>query len=200
MRALRRLTVLLAGTLLLAAADGQATIIVQQGIAGVELHMTKSQVRSLLGEPPRIRAGRNLFGPFTQFVYPRLIVEFQRVPTVTALRTSSPLERTPTGVGVGSTEAQVKPSFASCCLRNLEGPSPVHPWQGSSRPHRHDLRPQERPSLKHHRRRGAAGQITINRRGGGARKQLLLQRPLLAQAGAVDWPQKQGKSSASPGH
>jgi hypothetical protein len=108
MRALRRLTVLLAGTLLLMAADGEASIIVQQGIAGVELHMTKSQVRSLLGEPPRIRAGRNLAGPFTQFVYPRLIVEFQRVPTVTALRTSSPLERTPAGVGVGSTEAQVE--------------------------------------------------------------------------------------------
>lgn len=98
----------LLGALLLRAAEGKATIVVQRGIAGVELRMTKGQVRSLLGEPKRIRTGRNLYGPYTQFVYPRVIVEFQRVATVTALRTSSMLERTADGVGVGSPEAQVK--------------------------------------------------------------------------------------------
>jgi len=77
-------------------------------LAGVELHMTKPQVRAVLGRPTRIRTGTNPGGPFTQFVYPRVTVEFQRVPTVTALRTSSRLERTTAGVGVGSTEAEVK--------------------------------------------------------------------------------------------
>lgn len=104
---MRWLLVVVAAVSLLVAAGAEATIIVQRGIAGVELHMTRVQVRSILGKPTRTRTGRNLMGPFTQFVYPRVTVVFQRGPRVTALTTSSPLERTQAGVGAGSTESEL---------------------------------------------------------------------------------------------
>lgn len=97
-----------AAVFLIAPTGAESKLVLQRAIAGVELHMTKTQVRAVLGKPTRIRTGTNPGGPFTQFVYSRVTVEFQRVPTVTALRTSSRLERTTAGVGVGSTEAAVK--------------------------------------------------------------------------------------------
>lgn len=85
-----------------------ATIVVQKSIAGVALRMTKAQVRASLGPPARIVNGANDFGRFTNFVYPRVTVGFQGRQRVTGLRTTSPLERTVAGVGVGSAEARVK--------------------------------------------------------------------------------------------
>jgi hypothetical protein len=89
-------------------ASGAGAIVVQKGIAGAELHMTKTQVRAKLGAPTRIRSGRNDFGRYTMFFYPRVTVTFQSGSRVTALRTVSPLERTAAGVGVGSSVARVK--------------------------------------------------------------------------------------------
>jgi hypothetical protein len=120
--AMRRLSVCVAsGALLITPAGAGAEIVLQHGIAGVQLHMTKRQVRALLGTPRQIRSGRNFGGPFTQFVYPRVTVEFQRVQTVTALRTSSPLEQTTAGVGVGSTERQVKAGVPHVGCDNWSG-------------------------------------------------------------------------------
>jgi hypothetical protein len=90
------------------AAPSAAMIVVQRGIAGLELKMTKAQVRAKLGTPPKVRTGTNDFGRYTEFVYPRVTVLFQSGSRATAFRTFSRAERTPKGVGVGSTERQVK--------------------------------------------------------------------------------------------
>jgi outer membrane protein assembly factor BamE (lipoprotein component of BamABCDE complex) len=93
---------------LVVAPAAAATVVPQRGIAGVRLHMTKSQVRALLGAPRHVQTGRNDFGRYTTFRYPRVSVTFQSGVKVTGMRTSSPLERTTAGVGVGSTRAKVK--------------------------------------------------------------------------------------------
>jgi hypothetical protein len=91
--------------LALAAAAG-AAIVPQKGIAGVSLGMTQAQVRSVLGKPPKVKHGTGAFGPYTKFQYPGLVVTFQgKVSDVTTTRSS---ERTSTGVGVGSKEADVR--------------------------------------------------------------------------------------------
>ena len=106
MRALS-LPVIIAAALLVAAPAG-AAIVPQKGIAGVDVRMTKAKVRAKLGAPKRIVNGKNDFGRYTTFVYPRVTVLFQGGTKVTAVRTMSALERTATGVGVGATEAKVK--------------------------------------------------------------------------------------------
>jgi hypothetical protein len=93
-------------------AAAAATIVPQRGIAGVRLHMTTAQVRARLGRPPAVRKGRNDFGRYTTFFYSRVRVTFQGGNRVTGLRTTSRLERTASGVGVGSTKASVKAHVA----------------------------------------------------------------------------------------
>jgi hypothetical protein len=94
-----------------------ARIVVQRGIAGVQLRMTRAKVITLLGTPPTVRRGTNVFGPWTEFVYPRVTVSFQSGTFVTGLRTSSRRERTGRGVGPGSTEAQVRARVAGVRCR-----------------------------------------------------------------------------------
>ena len=83
--------------------------------------MTKAQVRSNLGTPTRIRSGRNEFGRYVEFVYPRVSVSFQGRSRVTGLRTRSRLERTGKGIGVGSTEAEVKAKVTGVRCRTESG-------------------------------------------------------------------------------
>jgi hypothetical protein len=104
---MRRALVVMICALVFPAGAG-ATIVVQKGIAGVRLHMTKAQVRARLGRPPHVQTGHNDFGRYTNFLYPRVRVTFQSGARVTGMRTTSPLERTATGLGVGSTKAKVK--------------------------------------------------------------------------------------------
>ena len=98
----------LVAAVLVAADPASAKIEIQRGMAGLELRMTKAKVRAKLGTPTKVRTGKNDFGPFTEFRYPRVIVLFQNSPRATAFRTFSRLERTARGIGVGSTEAEVK--------------------------------------------------------------------------------------------
>jgi hypothetical protein len=104
-----------------AAAPIDARIVVQHGIGGVELRMTKAQVRSKLGRPIRIRRGTNEFGRYVEFLYPRVTVSFQGGLRVTGVRTRSRLERTRRGIGVGSTEAQLKARVAGVRCRTEGG-------------------------------------------------------------------------------
>jgi hypothetical protein len=104
----RGLFVCVVAAVLVAAAPVAAKIEIQRGIAGLELRMTKAQVRAKLGSPTKVRTGRNDFGRFTEFTYPRVVVLFQSSPRATSFRTFSRLERTGQGVGVGSTVAYVK--------------------------------------------------------------------------------------------
>jgi hypothetical protein len=94
------------------AARADATVVVQHGIAGLDLRMTKAQVRAKLGSPTKVRTGKNEFGRYTEFVYSRVTVLFQSGSRATAFRTFSGAERTPRGVGVGSSEAQVMTKVA----------------------------------------------------------------------------------------
>jgi hypothetical protein len=110
MRRLRLIAALaaVAGALTLTGTAG-ATIIVQRGMAGVRLGWTKPDVRSTLGGPLRIVHGTNEFGAFTIFRYPhRVQVVFQGNVSVTSITTTGRHERTPSGIGVGSTEAALR--------------------------------------------------------------------------------------------
>lgn len=101
-------TLALMAALLVTPGSASGAIVVQKGIAGVRLTMTKAQVRANLGTPRRIRNGRNDFGPYSVFVYSRVQVTFQSGNKATAVETRSPLERTATGIGVGSTASAVR--------------------------------------------------------------------------------------------
>jgi hypothetical protein len=109
----------LAGLVL--AAGAPAAIVVQKSIAGVQLRMTKTQVRATLGAPSRIRTGTNDFGPYTEFVYPAVRVTFQGGLRVSGLRTTSRAQRTARGVGPGSSEAQVRARVAGVRCRTESG-------------------------------------------------------------------------------
>ena len=95
----------LAGVLAFSAA---ATIVPQQGVAGVKIGMTQAKVRSVLGAPKSVKHGSNDFGKYTILKYGGLQVNFQGNATVTAVSTTRTSEQTASGAGVGSTEAQVK--------------------------------------------------------------------------------------------
>jgi hypothetical protein len=106
---MRRLVILVAigGALALAGAAG-AQIVPQRGIAGVTLGMSPQTVRSILGSPVKVRHRTNAFGAYTTYRYKGLIILFQGNRRVTGITTHSRKERTIAGIGVGSTESQVR--------------------------------------------------------------------------------------------
>ena len=107
--------------LLVGAAVASAAIVPQRGIAGVRLAMTRAQVRAVLGAPAAAVHGRNEFGSFTAYRYRGLRVTFQGNRTVTALLATRASERTAAGVGVGSTEGQVRTKVAGVRCRTESG-------------------------------------------------------------------------------
>jgi len=96
-----------AGTLVLAA-SAPATISIGRGIAGVTLGMSQQAVRAKLGKPVRIVHAKNEFGPYTEFRYRGYVVDFQGNSATTAVITTAAHERTPSGIGVGSTWSQLR--------------------------------------------------------------------------------------------
>jgi hypothetical protein len=98
----------IAGTLA-AASTAEAVIQLQTGITGIRLGMSQAQVKAGLGKPGKMKTGHNTFGPFTQFLYRGgITITFQGNTKVTAVAITGHTDRTPSGVGVGSTEKQVK--------------------------------------------------------------------------------------------
>jgi hypothetical protein len=122
---IRTVRAALVGSIVLAtvvlASPAAATIVVQHGIAGLELRMTKAQVRAKLGTPAKIKTGKNDFGKYTEFVYPRVTVLFQSGSRATAFRTFSRAERTPSGIGVSSPEARIKAKIAGVTCSTESG-------------------------------------------------------------------------------
>jgi hypothetical protein len=101
-------------------ATPSATIFPQHGIAGIRLTMTQKRVRSILGAPAEVKRGTNEFGRYTDFRYPGLRVSFQGNGGVTNISTTRRSERTLGGVGVGSTEGQVRAKVRRVtCRREL---------------------------------------------------------------------------------
>jgi len=100
----RFLVIAAAGIALLVAGSASATIRPGKGMSGVVLGMTKAQVQAKLGRPIGTGGGR--------YYYARVWVGFRlgRVVEVTTTRSS---ERTGSGVGVDSSEAQVRRAFPS---------------------------------------------------------------------------------------
>ena len=100
----RFLAISAAGVTLLAAQSAAATIRPQHGMSRVVLGMTKAQVRARLGAPIGSGGGR--------FYYARVWVGFRlgRVAEVTTTRST---ERTASGIGVDSSESDVRRAFPS---------------------------------------------------------------------------------------
>ena len=85
----------------------QAVIQLDRGISGARIGNTRAEVRTALGTPKSTSTGSNDFGPFVRYTYEGgLRVFFQGRTKVTSVMTSGPSDRTATGVGVGSTEAE----------------------------------------------------------------------------------------------
>jgi hypothetical protein len=116
-----RLAAASAFAVLVSAAVASAAIVPQRGIAGVRLEMTRAQVRAVLGAPRRAVHGSNEFGSFTVYRYRGLRITFQGNRRVTDVFTTRPGERTARGVGVGSTEAQVRARVAGIHCRTESG-------------------------------------------------------------------------------
>src|SRR4051794_7480933 len=105
---MRRLLGLIAVvSFLVVAPAAQAVIQIDRGISGARIHNKRSEVRAALGSPTSTSSGTNDFGPFVRYAYEGgLRVFFQGRTRVTSVVTTGPGDRTATGVGVGSTEAE----------------------------------------------------------------------------------------------
>ena len=93
---------------LVLSATASAAIVQQCSIAGIKLGIGERAVKTKLGAPLRVRSGSNLFGHWRELVYPLVTIAFQSGNKATSLSTRSALEKTTSGVGVGSTLAQVR--------------------------------------------------------------------------------------------
>jgi hypothetical protein len=86
-----------------------ALIQLDRGISGVRIGNTKAQVKASLGTPQKSRAGQNEFGRFVQYSYGGgITVNFQGEDRVSSVVTTGLGDRTSSGIGVGSPEADVK--------------------------------------------------------------------------------------------
>jgi hypothetical protein len=91
------------------APPAHALIQVDAGIAGARLGNSREQVRAALGKPIKIRSLKNDFGPFVEYRFSGGIrVTFQGKERVTAVETTGQGDKTTGGIGVKSTEADVK--------------------------------------------------------------------------------------------
>ena len=119
----------LAACALALAAQAGATIVINRGIAGVNLGMSQAAVRAKLGKPLKVVHAKNEFGPYTEFRYTGYVVDFQNNDAVTSVVTSLARERTPSGVGVGSTWSQVRSKVRSVRCTGLPALGECHVGQ-----------------------------------------------------------------------
>ena len=138
MRAVRYLPLAVACLVtLLWAGAASALIVPQHSIAGIELNMTRPEVRDKKGEPDRVIHGTNDFGKYTQFIYKnsqgKLIASFQGNAGATAVRTNRKTQKTAEGVHVGSPESALHDAYPNLHCRT-ESSDFRHCWTGRMRP------------------------------------------------------------------
>jgi hypothetical protein len=116
-----------------------ALIVPQKSIAGIELNMTRPEVKDKKGQPDRIVHGTNDFGPYTQFIYKnpngKLMASFQGNQGVTGIFTNRATQRTAEGVHVGSPESALHDAYPRLHCRT-ESSDFRHCWTGRFRPGR----------------------------------------------------------------
>ena len=110
---MRRLLALpLVAAALAAPAPADAVVVPQQGMRGVTLGMTVTEVRGVLGSPGRFRTVRHeILGRIRVWRYGLTRVTFDSAAAdarVISLDTRSRAERLESGIGVGSTRAAVR--------------------------------------------------------------------------------------------
>lgn len=122
--------------LLVLASAAEARIVPQQGIAGVKLQMTRAAVIAAKGRPDAEKIVRSeIVGRERTMRYGRTKVSFGGTTAsagVIGIRTVDPGERTASGVGVGSSAAEVEAVVAGAECRTEFGLS--HCYKGSFQP------------------------------------------------------------------
>jgi hypothetical protein len=101
-------TAALAAAALAGAGPGAAVFVPQHGIGGVRVGQTEAAVRAIKGRQ-------------RQLLYRGLTVTLQGGRRVTAVSTRSPAERTPGGVGVGTSEARLVATVRGVRCRTFGG-------------------------------------------------------------------------------
>ncbi len=113
-----------------------ARIVPQKSIAGIELNMTRPEVKDKKGQPDRIVHGTNDFGGYTQFVYKnavgKLMATFQGNAGATAVWTNRETQKTAEGVHVGSPEGALHDAYPRLHCRT-ESSDFRHCWTGHFR-------------------------------------------------------------------
>jgi hypothetical protein len=119
------------------AGAASALIVPQKSIAGIELNMTRPEVKDKKGEPDRIIHGMNDFGHYTQFIYRnsngKLMATFQGNMGATGVWTNRKTQKTAEGVHVGSPESALHDAYPHLHCRT-ESSDFRHCWTGRFRP------------------------------------------------------------------
>ena len=108
-------------------AQAGALIQPQRSISGVTIGMTPKQVRAALGTPSSQRTVTNIFGRQLRYRYAGgILVAFQGRTNVTQIVLTGLGDRTAGGVGVGSTEAEVRAGLRGERCETFEGIRSCH--------------------------------------------------------------------------
>ncbi len=113
-----------------------ALIVPQRSIAGVQLEMTRPEVKDKKGDPDRIIHGTNDFGAYTQFIYKnaagKLMATFQGNMGATAVWTNREPQKTAEGIHVASPESALHDAYPHLRCRR-ESSDFRHCWTGRFR-------------------------------------------------------------------
>lgn len=105
----------------LTAGCSHCTVVPQKSIRGITIGMKQSDVRALLGSPSKIERLKNeIAGPYTVYTYGLTYVTFFSYGAGDIL-TRSPKVKTASGIGIGSTEADVEAKVAHVKCSSYKG-------------------------------------------------------------------------------